>query len=93
MNISAIVVVVSASLRITDSCLPSGVSLTSRRPPSFDVMYLLTLLDVLRSNLDEAGLARLYDDCCEFLPARMLLDVGGYPTCSPTEPPGPPIPS
>lgn len=44
-----------------------------------DVAHLLTLLGVLHSQLADEGLARLYDDCCEFLPARVLLDVGGYP--------------
>lgn len=44
-----------------------------------DVMYLLALFDVLQSDLDEAGLASLYDDCCAFLLARVLLEIGGYP--------------
>lgn len=44
-----------------------------------DVLHLPDLLDVLRDALQRAGLTRLYDDCCAFLPARALLDVGGYP--------------
>lgn len=44
-----------------------------------DVLHLLALLDVLRANLGHVHLTRLYDDCCAFLPARVLLELGGYP--------------
>ncbi len=44
-----------------------------------DVLYLLALLDVLRANLEQAHLTRLYDGCCDFLPAHVLLETGGYP--------------
>jgi ribonuclease D len=44
-----------------------------------DVVHLPALLDVLTGALHKAGLTRLYDDCCAFLPARAILDVGGYP--------------
>jgi ribonuclease D len=44
-----------------------------------DVVHLLALLDVLRASLGEARLTRLYDDCCAFLPARVALELGGYP--------------
>ena len=44
-----------------------------------DVLHLLALLDVLRANLEQRHLARLYDDCCAFLPACVLLELGGYP--------------
>jgi len=44
-----------------------------------DVLHLLALLDVLRANLEQKHLARLYDDCCAFLPARVSLELGGYP--------------
>lgn len=44
-----------------------------------DVLHLLPLLDVLEADLEQAHLARLYDDCCGFLPARVLLELGGYP--------------
>ncbi len=44
-----------------------------------DVLHLLALLDVLQADLEQAHLARLYDDCCAFLPARVLLELGGYP--------------
>lgn len=44
-----------------------------------DVLYLLPLLDALRADLEQAQLARLYDDCCAFLPARVFLELGGYP--------------
>jgi ribonuclease D len=44
-----------------------------------DVLHLSALLDVLTGALHKAGLTRLYDDCCAFLPARSILEVGGYP--------------
>ena len=44
-----------------------------------DVLHLPALLDVLTGALHKAGLTRLYDDCCAFLPARSILEVGGYP--------------
>jgi ribonuclease D len=44
-----------------------------------DVLHLLALLDVMRANLHRAGLSRLYDDCCAFLSARVMLEIGGYP--------------
>lgn len=44
-----------------------------------DVLHLLALLDVLRANLGQTHLARLYDDCGAFLPGRVLLELGGYP--------------
>ena len=44
-----------------------------------DVLYLLELLDALQKQLEGAGLAELYDACCAFLPARVILDLGGLP--------------
>lgn len=44
-----------------------------------DVLHLPALLDALTGSLHKAGLARLYDDCCAFLPARAILELGGYP--------------
>ena len=44
-----------------------------------DVIHLLRLLGVLESELSAAGLATLYDACCAFLPARVQLELGGYP--------------
>jgi ribonuclease D len=44
-----------------------------------DVLHLLALLDVLLAELDQADVRRLYDDCCAFLPARVSLELGGYP--------------
>jgi ribonuclease D len=44
-----------------------------------DVLHLLALLDVLSVDLDRVHLKRLYDDCCAFLPARVSLELGGYP--------------
>jgi ribonuclease D len=44
-----------------------------------DVLHLLALLDVLSAELDRTNLRRLYDDCCAFLPARVSLELGGYP--------------
>ena len=44
-----------------------------------DVLHLLALLDVLQADLEHVHLTRLYDDCCAFLAARVLLELGGYP--------------
>jgi ribonuclease D len=44
-----------------------------------DVLHLPDLLDVLTGALQMAGLTRLYEDCCAFLPARTVLELGGYP--------------
>jgi ribonuclease D len=44
-----------------------------------DVLHLLALLDVLLAELDRTYLRPLYDDCCAFLPARVSLELGGYP--------------
>lgn len=44
-----------------------------------DVMHLLALLDVLEARLQASGRAELYDACCAFLPARVSLEIGGYP--------------
>ena len=46
---------------------------------SGDVVHLPTLLEILSSALLTAGLSRLYDDCCGFLPAHTLLELGSYP--------------
>jgi ribonuclease D len=44
-----------------------------------DVLHLLALLDALLAELDRTNLRGLYDDCCAFLPARVSLELGGYP--------------
>jgi ribonuclease D len=44
-----------------------------------DVMHLLSLLDSLQAALRTAGLGKLYDDCCSFLPALACLETGEYP--------------
>jgi ribonuclease D len=44
-----------------------------------DVVYLPALLASLSSRLAALGLGRLYDRCCEFLPARAALELGDYP--------------
>lgn len=44
-----------------------------------DVRYLLPLLDILTGALAAVGRTDLYDDCCAFLPARVALELGGYP--------------
>ncbi len=46
---------------------------------SSDVLHLLSLLDALQAALRAAGLDRLYDDCCSFLPAHVYLETSGYP--------------
>jgi ribonuclease D len=44
-----------------------------------DVLHLLALLDVLTAAMDWQHLARLYDDCCAFLPVRVALELADYP--------------
>jgi len=44
-----------------------------------DVLHLLALLDALQADLEQTHMTRLYDDCCAFLPARVSLELGGYP--------------
>lgn len=44
-----------------------------------DVLHLPTLLDAMERALQDMGLATLYDACCAFLPARVTLELGGYP--------------
>lgn len=44
-----------------------------------DVIHLAALLRTLEGNLTRRGLNWLYVKCCEFMPARVALDVGGYP--------------
>ena len=44
-----------------------------------DVIYLPRLLGALRARLEANGLSGLYDQCCEFLPARVALELGGFP--------------
>jgi|HubBroStandDraft_6_1064221.scaffolds.fasta_scaffold73482_5 ribonuclease D len=44
-----------------------------------DVLYLPALLASLNARLAALGLGWLYDRCCEFLPARAVLELGDYP--------------
>jgi ribonuclease D len=44
-----------------------------------DVIHLLPLLDRLEKELANVGISDLYARCIEFLPARVRLEVGGYP--------------
>ena len=44
-----------------------------------DVVYLPALLASLSARLAALDLGWLYDRCCEFLPARATLELGGYP--------------
>lgn len=44
-----------------------------------DVIHLPALLNALERKLEAAGNAALYDACCTFLPARVTLELGGYP--------------
>jgi ribonuclease D len=44
-----------------------------------DVIYLPALLAALGDRLATLGLSWLYDQCCEFLPARAALELGNYP--------------
>lgn len=44
-----------------------------------DVIHLPRLLRALLAELDARGLSDLYDRCCEFLPSRVALELGGFP--------------
>lgn len=44
-----------------------------------DVVHLPRLLATMEAALGESGRVELYDSCCAFLPARVMLDLGGYP--------------
>jgi ribonuclease D len=44
-----------------------------------DVVHLPHLLDAMEEALRESGREELYDSCCTFLPARVTLELGGYP--------------
>lgn len=43
-----------------------------------DVEYLLPLMDVLTTQLDNAGLLEVYQQCLEFLPTRIRYEVNGW---------------
>ena len=40
-----------------------------------DVLYLLPLLDALEKQLADIGRRELYDDCCQFIPTRVQLEL------------------
>jgi ribonuclease D len=44
-----------------------------------DVVYLLDLFETLAKEIRRAGLEELYERCLNFLPTRVMLDVGGWP--------------
>jgi ribonuclease D len=44
-----------------------------------DVIHLPALLRSLQDALDMDDKGGLYDDCCAFLPARVVLELGRYP--------------
>ena len=44
-----------------------------------DVLHLPTLLAAMSEALRAMGQADLYDACCSFLPARVMLELGDYP--------------
>jgi ribonuclease D len=44
-----------------------------------DVVHLPPLLNALEHSLQREGLDDLYEQCCAFLPARVSLELGGYP--------------
>jgi ribonuclease D len=44
-----------------------------------DVIYLLGLFETLTKEIRSAGLDELYEQCLDFLPTRVTLDVGGWP--------------
>lgn len=44
-----------------------------------DVLHLPALLAAMSEALRATGQADLYDACCSFLPARVMLELGDYP--------------
>jgi ribonuclease D len=44
-----------------------------------DVLHLVALLAAMSKALQDAELTYLYDSCCAFLPARVMLELGDYP--------------
>ena len=50
-----------------------------------DVIHLPQLLDAMHVQIEARGLSWLYDRCCEFLAARVALEVGDFPDVSPTD--------
>ncbi|MCZ7434860.1 hypothetical protein O7598_00485 [Micromonospora sp. WMMC241] len=44
-----------------------------------DVEHLLPLLNVLELDLRSSGLIELFEECISFIPARVQLDLGGWP--------------
>jgi ribonuclease D len=44
-----------------------------------DVLHLADLLAVMSKALRDAGRIDLYDACCSFLPAKVMLEAGDYP--------------
>ena len=44
-----------------------------------DVIHLPQLLNSMRAQLEARRLSWLYDTCCEFLPSRVALEIGGFP--------------
>lgn len=44
-----------------------------------DVVHLPRLLGAMEAALRASGRGKLYDSCCAFLPARVTLELGGYP--------------
>ena len=44
-----------------------------------DVIHLPALLRQLQARLAQLDRVLLYDRCCDFLPARAALEIGGYP--------------
>ncbi|WP_410814342.1 ribonuclease D [Micromonospora sp. 067-2] len=59
----------------------TNLNLTSAqvRYATADVEHLLPLLNGLEEDLRVAGLIDLFDQCTSFIPARVCLDLGGWP--------------
>jgi ribonuclease D len=63
----------------TSDWLSKSLTLEQVRYAAEDVMHLPALHGELTSKLSIRGLEKLYQDCCNFLPTRVALDMGGYP--------------
>jgi ribonuclease D len=71
-------VYISKAERISD-WLADNLSDAQLTYAAADVTHLLPLLDSLAKELANAGLSDLYAQCTKFLPARVRLEIGGYP--------------
>ncbi|MCU7724563.1 ribonuclease D [Actinoplanes sp. KI2] len=69
---------ISKDQRLTD-WLTSDLSQEQIRYAAADVEFLLPLLQALEGDMAPAGLLALFQQCLEFIPARVRLELGGWP--------------